>query len=289
MCNPMCAGAVRVPAAQNRSMHGRITAQTFSFDQNFQSYQKDDFVWAFFQDPNVISHLKLLSDSSGQWVTLGTQVKKVEAKEMPCTQLSMSLFDCLYTEHIVRESGHILKCLDEYFDDFPISDELRKVLLLDDTDKFDIFSQSDREEFLFHLFKHLCLGGALCQFEDVIDPYLQTTKSIYKDLMSVQKDPETKQIHIISTVFKVSAYNLHNKYKDLEVDQLFPLAADVMWRHPSSTDTVVGWLQTSGVNEKLNTKAHQWSRFNKTMMKMECVIHQPSIMSRHLPTSLWTR
>ncbi|MEE6472906.1 hypothetical protein FKM82_009771 [Ascaphus truei] len=162
---------------------------------------------AFFQDPNVISHLKLLSDSSGQWVTLGTQVKKVEAKEMPCTQLSMSLFDCLYTEHIVRESGHILKCLDEYFDDFPISDELRKVLLLDDTDKFDIFSQSDREEFLFHLFKHLCLGGALCQFEDVIDPYLQTTKSIYKDLMSVQKDPETKQIHIISTVFKVSAYD----------------------------------------------------------------------------------
>ncbi|CAI9591623.1 unnamed protein product [Staurois parvus] len=188
------------------SMNGRLMAQVFFYDQYFQPYQKDDFVLAFFQDPNVVSHLKVLS-SSGQWTALGSKVEKVDVKEVPCTQLSMSLFDCLYAENIVRESGYISKCLDEYVGDFIISDELRKVLLVEDSDKFGIFSPSDREQFIFLLFKHLCLGGAVCQFEDVVNPYLDTTKSMYKELLSVQKDPETKQINIISSIFKVLAYD----------------------------------------------------------------------------------
>ncbi|XP_043360124.1 transcriptional coactivator YAP1 isoform X5 [Dermochelys coriacea] len=187
------------------SMHGRITAQAFSFDQHFKAYQKDEFVKAFFNDPNVSTNLKLLT-ASGQWTTLGTKVKKTEAMVIPCTQVSMSFFDQLYSEGVVRETGYIVKCYDDYYDGIPISDELRKVLLLEDSDHFDLFSQSNREEFLFCLFKHLCLGGTLCQFEDVLSPYLETTKALYKDLVSVQKDPETKEIIITSTIFKVSAY-----------------------------------------------------------------------------------
>ncbi|XP_035398366.1 cilia- and flagella-associated protein 300 isoform X3 [Cygnus atratus] len=161
------------------SMHGRITAQAFSFDQQFKPYQKDEFVLAFFNDPNVNSSLKLLSPS-GQWTTLGSKVTKIEAIVVPCTQISMSFFDRLYTEGLVRETGHIVKCYDEYYDDILISDELRK---------------------------HLCIGGALCQFEDMLGPYLETTKALYKDLVSVQKNPETKEISITSTVFRVSAYD----------------------------------------------------------------------------------
>ncbi|KAK2096155.1 hypothetical protein P7K49_025189, partial [Saguinus oedipus] len=82
------------------SMLGRIKAQAFNFDQTFQAYRKDDFVMAFFKDPNVIPNLKLLSDSSGQWFTLGTEVKKIEAINVPCTQLSMSFFHQLYDEDI---------------------------------------------------------------------------------------------------------------------------------------------------------------------------------------------
>ncbi|XP_075775406.1 cilia- and flagella-associated protein 300 isoform X2 [Pelodiscus sinensis] len=189
------------------SMYGRITVQVFSFDQLFKVYQKDEFVKAFFSDPNVSTNLKLLT-ASGQWTTLGTKVKKIEAIVVPCTQVSMSFFDRLYSEGLVRETGHIIKCYDDYYHDIPISDELRKVLLLEDSDHFDIFSQSNREEFLFCLFKHLCLGGTLCQFEDVLGPYLETTKALYKDLVSVQKDPETKEIIITSTIFKVSAFIL---------------------------------------------------------------------------------
>lgn len=54
-------------------------------------------------------------------------MKKIEAISVPCTQLSMSFFQRLYDENIVRESGHIVKCLDSFCDPFLISDELRKV------------------------------------------------------------------------------------------------------------------------------------------------------------------
>ncbi|XP_044297473.1 cilia- and flagella-associated protein 300 [Varanus komodoensis] len=188
------------------SMDGRITAQAFSFDQTLKDYQKDDFLMAFFNHPDVNSNLKLLS-ASGQWTTLDTNVRKVEVKTLLCTKVSMSFFDRLYCEGVVRESGNIVKCLDEYHDGILIADELRKVLLLEDSDHYDLFSHSDREEFLFCLFKHLCLGGALCQYEDELGPYLETTKALYKDLLSVQKNPETKEINIVSTVFKVHAYD----------------------------------------------------------------------------------
>ncbi|XP_064348917.1 cilia- and flagella-associated protein 300 isoform X3 [Camelus dromedarius] len=179
-------------------MLGRIKAQAFGFDQTFQAYRKDDFVMAFFKDPNVIPNLKLLSESSGQWITLGTEVKKIEAINVPCTQLSMSFFDRLYDEDIVRDNGHIVKCLDSFCDPFLISDELRKVLLAEDSEKYEVFSQPDREEFLFCLFKHLCLGGALCQYEDVLDPYLETTKLIYKDLVRTLRVCATRQLRVTS-------------------------------------------------------------------------------------------
>ncbi|KAG8523259.1 Cilia- and flagella-associated protein 300 [Galemys pyrenaicus] len=84
------------------SMLGRIQAQAFGFDQTFRAYRKDDFVM------------------------VGTEVKKIEAVNVPCTQLSMSFFNRLYDEGIVRDNGHIVKCLDSYCDPFLISDELRK-------------------------------------------------------------------------------------------------------------------------------------------------------------------
>ncbi|XP_037361622.1 cilia- and flagella-associated protein 300 isoform X2 [Talpa occidentalis] len=190
------------------SMLGRIQAQAFGFDETFQTYRKDDFVMAFFKDPNVIPNLKLLSDSPGQWITLGTEVKKIEAINVPCTQLSMSFFNRLYDEGIVRDNGHIVKCLDSYCDPFLISDELRKVLLVEDSEKYEIFSQPEREEFLFCLFKHLCLGGALCQYEDVLNPYLETAKLIYKDLVRILWVCATLQQPAMNRHFLTSLWTL---------------------------------------------------------------------------------
>jgi len=57
------------------------------------------------------------------------------------------------------------------------------MLLMSDSDNYGIFSDEERDEFLFLLFRHLCLGGAVCQYEDTVQPYLDATKALYKDLV----------------------------------------------------------------------------------------------------------
>ncbi|KAJ7311613.1 hypothetical protein OS493_039893, partial [Desmophyllum pertusum] len=118
----------------------------------------------------------------------------------------------LQEQGIVRESGNIKKCFDEFYEDFVISDELRKVKIsicyfLKKLKTYPIFSDSERNEFIFLIFKHLCLGGQVCQYEDDINHYLETTKTIYKDLLSVHKDPTTKKLQVGSVVLRVSAQN----------------------------------------------------------------------------------
>ena len=51
----------------------------------------------------------------------------VTVEPVACTAMSMSFFDRLYDNAVVRESGEIVKCFDEFHEDFIVSDELRKV------------------------------------------------------------------------------------------------------------------------------------------------------------------
>ena len=48
------------------------------------------------------------------------------------------------------------------------------------------FNDEMRNEFLFHIFKRLVVGGSLCQFEDYIDDYLEMTKKFYKGKLWVE-------------------------------------------------------------------------------------------------------
>lgn len=97
--------------------------------------------------------------------------------------MSVEIFDRLTEKGIVREGGSIKKCLDEYFEDIVVSDELRKVLLIEESDNYEIYSDSERDQFLFRLFKHVCIGGQVCQYEDNLQPYVDVARSIYKDLV----------------------------------------------------------------------------------------------------------
>ncbi|AWP21707.1 DUF4498 domain containing protein [Scophthalmus maximus] len=184
------------------SMLGRISAQSYSFDQSFCPYNSEKFVLCFFRDPDVISSLKKME--AGVSVPLDKPVVSVDVELVPCTKVSMELFDPIYSCGILRPSGHIVKCFHYAYPDY---DELRQMLQEEDSEHYDVVRRGERGEFLFRLFKHLCLGGELCQYEDTIDPYINTTKQVYKDLISAQKDPDTKKISVVSTVIKVSAYD----------------------------------------------------------------------------------
>ena len=56
----------------------------------------------------------------------GVAAKSVTAEPVSCTAMSLNFFDRLYDNGVVRESGHVVKCFDDFYDDFIVSDELRK-------------------------------------------------------------------------------------------------------------------------------------------------------------------
>lgn len=201
----------KFPFLQNRetlsllmkwSMLGRLSAQVYSFDQCFCPYNSERFALCFFTDPTVVSSLKKLE--AGAWVPLEKPAVSVKVELVPCSKVSLELFDPIHSCGILRPNGHIVKCFHEVYPDY---DELRQMLQDEESEHYYVISRDEREEFLFRLFKHLCLGGELCQNEETIEPYMSTTKQIYKDLISVQKDPETKKINIVSKVLKVTAFD----------------------------------------------------------------------------------
>lgn len=50
----------------------------------------------------------------------------VDVEQVPCTKVSMELFDPIYSCGILRPSGHVVKCLHDVYPDY---DELRQVTL----------------------------------------------------------------------------------------------------------------------------------------------------------------
>ena len=128
-------------------MRGKLRATMYIFDQPFQEYNARKFMLVlftsfflfailyrtlriqdFFKDPTVLSSLKVFT-KSGEWKALDQSVHDVRIDPLTTHVLSLDFFDRLFDNKVVRESGgHIRKCIEEYKDEFIVSDELRKVV-----------------------------------------------------------------------------------------------------------------------------------------------------------------
>lgn len=60
-------------------------------------------------------------------VFTGSNLTRVDVEVVPCSKVSMDIFDPLNSAGVLRPSGHIVKCYHEIYGDF---DELKKVCLL---------------------------------------------------------------------------------------------------------------------------------------------------------------
>eukprot|EP00041_Stephanoeca_diplocostata_P018092 m.375439 g.375439 ORF g.375439 m.375439 type:complete len:265 (-) comp20918_c0_seq1:1922-2716(-) len=191
-------------------MEESMRTTTFRFDQKFSVYELHDFVTDFFNDDAVLQNLKILTNVSGGWGTLGGKsgdTVSVETEPVASTATSMEFFDRLYDCGAVRKNGDIVGCMPEYLDNgFVINQELGRVMLLEDgCDEYGIFTPEDRRELIFKIFQHLTLGGPINQYDDNIGPYFNTTKEFYKSLITVAKDPGTRKVHVTSMVAKILA------------------------------------------------------------------------------------
>lgn len=67
-----------------------------------------------------------------------------------------------------------------------VSDQLRGVFMLgEESEHASLFSETERQDFLYHVMWRLCAGGALNQWEDDFSVYRDATRTLYKDLVCV--------------------------------------------------------------------------------------------------------
>ncbi|KAF8560909.1 hypothetical protein P879_05872 [Paragonimus westermani] len=179
------------------SMKGRLKIHTFTFDENFRAYDVKNFIHSFLRSPAV---MQILHDYGVSNETF----RNVSFQQINCTMTDMKMIKKI-EDVTSRPNGVIKKCFDEVIAGVLVSDELRKFLLDEDFEASHVLTEKEKSEFLYKVFFHLSIGGELCQNEDNIKEYSEFTRKVYRDIISVQKSSETKELQIVSLVYKVRA------------------------------------------------------------------------------------
>lgn len=169
-------------------------AAAFRFDQPFSPDAIDAFLLDFFASPVVQGRAPVSTGVppsteyvNNNWGALGTVLPgSIKYSRLASTVLRLDFFDRLRDHEIVR-SGDIAKCLDTQVGEVLVSDRLRKLLLDEASEEWELFTESERSELIFRIMKALVVGGGMNQYDDQIEPYLNLTKAVYKDLVSVHK------------------------------------------------------------------------------------------------------
>ena len=79
-------------------------------------------------------------------------------------------------------------------------------------------AHAERDELLLRIFRHCVLGGGMCQYEDMVQPYFEVSKKLYKGLLAVRKHEETGKIEILTEVFSLKSV----RASDRGAPSLFP-------------------------------------------------------------------
>lgn len=181
-----------------------FTFQKYAFDQPVQPYQYTHLLNCFITEPDVQRFIGARLRTKEHYSALESlPIESMKTDMLLATATDLSLFDPL-EKTAVRNDGSIIKCFSIPHPDFDVCDRIRECLLCEDSELYELFGPDQRKEFLFHIFQRLVLGGELCQYEDVLQPYLEMTKNIYKDLVGVQRNAVTGKLEIRSKVFQLS-------------------------------------------------------------------------------------
>lgn len=175
----------------------------FRFGSRFSPEAAPAFLLDLLNSPDVRATFKVVS-SKREPASIAGRVRSVEFVRLPATILNMDFFDRLQSADIVTESGYIRKCYDAMIDGVTVGDLLHDMLLNEESDHSDVYTEAEKSEFLYNLFKTVVTGGSLCQCEDSWDAYLSTTKLLYKQLLSVVKN-ESGRMSVSSLVYKITS------------------------------------------------------------------------------------
>ena len=184
----------------------------FRFNTSFELQDLQRFLKDLFNDPVIKKNFPPLSS-----VILPDEKKEIENfkyKVLSTQATTMDLFDPMYENDLVTaDTGYIHQDYDVYVEDITVSDKLKQAMLVEDSESYGAFSPEKRDEFLFHIFKRIVVGGSLCQYENNVEPYLDMTKCFYKDLVSAAKDPDSGKIYIRSVPVEILSIEKSSLYR----------------------------------------------------------------------------
>ena len=84
-------------------------------------------------------------------------------EQLAMTVINIGFFDKLTESGIVLPSGTVRGCYEETFDGVTVGDQLRELLANEDSENSCVFSQADKQEVIYHIFRILAVGGSMCQ------------------------------------------------------------------------------------------------------------------------------
>jgi len=167
--------------------------RSFRFDERFTVAKIDAFTHDFFHDANVQATLRTAT-SRGEMVRGGLQGTTTPpqmssiATLVPTTKVRMDLFNKIKEEGLANEAtGRMRGCMPELFDGVECDTLVREMLLNEDSEHYLLYDDEEKDEFLFRIFRHLIIGGGMCQADELLPPYLETTRQLYKSLVKVRK------------------------------------------------------------------------------------------------------
>ncbi|CAK4519528.1 unnamed protein product [Aphanomyces euteiches] len=180
-------------AATNLDQHGRV--KRFRVRGKFDPADETSFLRAFFESPEVRAELPFPS-------SMPPSIESMSFRKLKTSVLSMAFFEKLEDNpQIVSKSGYIRKCYDDVYNDCTVSDCLRDMVVNPDSEHASLFSSAEQDEAVFQIFKRLVIGGAMSQPDDNLEPYLSMTKQVYKALVSVRKEADSKALQVYSPVY----------------------------------------------------------------------------------------
>ena len=124
--------------------------------------------------------------------------------ELRRSEASLRMFNRLIAEDIVSDSKYIRGKIESYLGSFPIGDYLLEALLCSDSDKFLVFSESERKEIIFRVLKHLYVGAGYHQREASIEHLIEVTRLFLKNLLSVVKN-DSGDLEIKTLIFEIKS------------------------------------------------------------------------------------
>ena len=133
---------------------------------------------------------------------------KVSFSKLRVTMLNMNFLDSLEEAGLVKKGGRIVPTFGEVIHSIEIVNLIRDAWVNEDGEHFAVFDEDMRRELLVQLFNLLVIGGVLNQYDDLIEPYRETLKEIYKEIVSVKKDGSNGAIYCESSAYLVTRINV---------------------------------------------------------------------------------